>query len=66
MINETESAVKCLRTRFTGPSYASPFLEPYLPLYDSIRDEPEFIELMDEIKAGRYHSPGITEKPTRQ
>jgi len=26
-----------------------PFLEPFLPYYDPIRDEPEFIELLAEL-----------------
>jgi hypothetical protein len=26
-----------------------PFLEPYLPFYDSLRDKPEFIEMLVEI-----------------
>jgi hypothetical protein len=26
-----------------------PFLEPFLPYYDSVRDSPEFIELLAEL-----------------
>ncbi len=42
-------AVRCLREGGTEPSRLIPFVEPYLPFYDSIRDEPEFIELLAEI-----------------
>jgi len=50
MVKATTAAVNCIRTGLKDPSYATPFLEPYLPFYDSIRDEPEFIELLDEIE----------------
>jgi len=31
------------------PSGVNPYVEPYLPFYDAIRDEPEFIELLADI-----------------
>jgi len=31
------------------PSAVNPFLEPYLPFYDSLRDKPEYIEMLIEI-----------------
>lgn len=49
MIAATEAAVNCLRDGQVEPSTVHPFLEPYLPFYDSIRDQPEFIEMVAEI-----------------
>ncbi len=49
MIAATESAVKCIRDGLIEPSHVTPFLEPYLPFYDSIRDQPEFREMLAEI-----------------
>ena len=49
MAGATEEAVECLRESFEEPSYAVPFLDPYYPQYDLIRDEPEFVELVAEI-----------------
>ena len=48
--NAVESAVDCLRRVLTEPSSAVGFLEPRMPEYDSIRDEPAFIELLGEIE----------------
>ena len=44
------AAVDCLRKAFAEPSSAHPFLEPYLPYYDSIRDDPAFTELLAELE----------------
>jgi TolB-like protein/Tfp pilus assembly protein PilF len=49
MAGATVEAVECLREAFEEPSYAAPFLDPYYPQYDLIRDEPEFVELVAEI-----------------
>lgn len=49
MAGATVEAVKCLRESFEEPSYAMPFIDPFYPHYDSIRDEPEFVELVAEI-----------------
>lgn len=43
------AAVECIRTALIEPSRVAPFYEPYLPYYDSIREEPEFIGLLAEI-----------------
>ena len=43
------AAVDCLGTAFEPPSLGMPFLEPDLPYYDSIRDDPQFVELQTEI-----------------
>ncbi len=49
MAGATVEAVECLRESFEEPSYALPFLDPYYPHYDLIRDEPEFVELVAEV-----------------
>ena len=51
MIEATYAAAKCIRDGVDEASYIAPFLEPYLPYYDSIREEPEFVELLAEIDA---------------
>lgn len=48
-IGASREAVKCLRRSFEEPSYAMPFIDPFYPHYDSIRDDPEFVELLAEI-----------------
>ncbi len=40
------------RTGQKLPSFVVPFIEPYMPYYDPIRESPEFAELMAEIEAG--------------
>jgi TolB-like protein len=42
------AAVDCLREAFTKPSSAFPFLEPLLPYYDPVRNDPAFVELLAE------------------
>jgi hypothetical protein len=49
MIAATEAAVKCIRDGLAEPSHVTPFFEPYLLFYDSIKDQPEFIEMLDDI-----------------
>jgi hypothetical protein len=43
------ATVECFRAAFDEPSYVLPFLEPFMPFYDAIRHDPEFVELMAEI-----------------
>lgn len=43
------AAVECIRDSLANPSNVFPFLEPLLPYYDPIREEPEFIELLAEL-----------------
>ena len=50
MVGATADVVNCLRRAFTEPSDAQPFLEPFLPYYDPVRDEPAFIELLTEFE----------------
>ena len=45
-----EEATACIREALRAPSFAMPFLEPYLPYYDGIRDAPIFIELLRELE----------------
>jgi len=49
MAGAAQAAVDCLREALSKPSNVYPFLEPFLPYYDSIRDEPAFVELLAEI-----------------
>lgn len=49
LIAATRAAVNCIRDGLGEPSYVVPFLEPYLPFYDSFRDEPEFRKLVNDI-----------------
>ena len=51
MARATAAAVKCIRTGLAEPSFIMPFMEPFLPYYDSMRDKPEFVELLAEIEA---------------
>ena len=51
MVAATEQAVDCIRTGLVEPSNVTPFIEPFLPYYDSIRDEPLFVELIADIDA---------------
>jgi hypothetical protein len=51
MAGAAAAAVDCLRKAFAEPSNAHPFLEPYLPYYDPIRDDPAFIDLLAEIES---------------
>ncbi len=46
----TLETVECLRDALEEPSNVMPFIDPFYPYYDLIRDEPEFIELLAEIE----------------
>ncbi len=50
MAAATTAAVQCIRTGLVEPSLVMPFMEPYLPYYDLIRDEPEFVGLLADIQ----------------
>ncbi|MGK2924213.1 MAG: winged helix-turn-helix domain-containing protein [Lysobacterales bacterium] len=45
------AAVECIRSGLAEPSLVMPFVEPFLPYYDSIRNEPAFVDLVTEIQA---------------
>ena len=49
MVTASDAAVKCIRVGLDQASFIIPFWEPYLPYYDAIRNEPEFIEMLLEI-----------------
>jgi TolB-like protein len=44
-----EAAVECIREGLQEPSAIMPFFEPYVPLYDPVRDAPVFVELLEEL-----------------
>ena len=54
MAEAAAEAVECLRESFEQPSWAMPFLDPYYPYYDLIRDTPEFVKLLTEIDAASH------------
>jgi TolB-like protein len=45
----SEAAAKCIRDGLEQPSSILPFIEPHLPYYDPVRNEPEFIALVEEL-----------------
>ena len=47
--HQATATVECIQSSLTEPSYEIPFIEPYLPYYDSIREEPEFVEFLAEL-----------------
>ncbi len=49
MAGATAAAVNCIRSGLTEPSLVMPFMEAYLPYYDPIRNEPEFVALLAEL-----------------
>ena len=51
MAAAADAAVDCLRTALSEKSMVMPFLDPYLPFFDPIRDEPVFLELLAELEA---------------
>jgi tetratricopeptide (TPR) repeat protein len=52
-----EAAVQCLHQGLEQPSGIMPFIEPYAPFYDPIRDTPVFVELVEEL-ANQAPLPG--------
>jgi TolB-like protein/DNA-binding winged helix-turn-helix (wHTH) protein/Flp pilus assembly protein TadD len=44
------AAVECLRSGLVEPSQVTPFIEPFLPYYDSLRSDPGFVEFLAEIQ----------------
>jgi hypothetical protein len=49
MAGAAAAATDCIRNALSEPSFVMPFVEPYLPYYDAIRDEPEFVDLLSEL-----------------
>ena len=50
MAGSASAAVDCLREGFVEPGFVIPFIEPALPYYDAIRDDPGFVTLLGELK----------------
>jgi TolB-like protein len=50
MVGALESTVDCLRRVLTKPSAAQYFLEPMLPYYDVMREEPMFVEMQADFE----------------
>ena len=50
MAGATVAATECIRTSLVEPSAVMPFVEPFLPYYDSIREQAEFVDLLTEIQ----------------
>ena len=44
------TAAECLRSGLAEPSQVTPFIEPSLPYYDSVRDDPRFSEFLAEVE----------------
>lgn len=57
MVAATQAAVQCIRDGLAEPSEVMPFLEPYLPFYASIRDEPAFVEMLEDIDKEALRGP---------
>jgi TolB-like protein/DNA-binding winged helix-turn-helix (wHTH) protein/lipoprotein NlpI len=53
MIAATRAAVQCIRDGLGEASFIAPFFEPYLPFYDSLRDEPAFFQMLLDIDGQR-------------
>jgi len=49
MAGATAAAVNCIREGLAEPSLVMPFMEAYLPYYDPIRNEPEFVALLADL-----------------
>lgn len=52
MAGVAPAAVDRLRSTFAEPSLAHPFIEPSLPFYDAIRDDPPYSALLAETRGG--------------
>jgi hypothetical protein len=50
MAGAAEAAVECIREGLGEPSGIMPFFDPYVPLYDPVRDDPVFIEFVEELQ----------------
>ena len=46
------AAVECLRSAFEEPSRAHPFIEPFLPYYDAIRNDSMYLGFLSELRRG--------------
>jgi TolB-like protein/tetratricopeptide (TPR) repeat protein len=53
MAAATDAAVQCIKQGLKQATLIMAFWEPYLPFYDPIRDQPEFLEMLTEIDRRR-------------
>ncbi|WP_162300114.1 winged helix-turn-helix domain-containing protein [Kineobactrum sediminis] len=49
IVEAVAAALECLRSGLMEPSRVMPFLEPFLPYYDLMRNEPRFVEFLAEL-----------------
>jgi hypothetical protein len=63
MAGSAEAAVECIRTGLEEPSHVAPYLEPWLPNYDRIRDDPAFVALLDELEGAGHKPSAAVEQP---
>lgn len=49
MVAATDAAVQCIKKGLKQATLIMAFWEPYLPFYDPIRDQPQFIAMLTEI-----------------
>ena len=45
------ATLECLRSALEEPSRVIPFIEPFLPYYDSIREDPRFVEFVAKLNS---------------
>jgi hypothetical protein len=50
MAAAVSAAVECVRSGLSELSFVMPFVEPFLPYYDSMRNDPGFVEFLAEIQ----------------
>jgi len=49
MAGAASAAVECIRSGLAVPSLVMPLIEPGLPYYDTIRDDPAFVDLLEDL-----------------
>ena len=52
MAAAASAAVECLRSALVEPSQAHPFIEPFLPYYDAIRNDSMYLGFLSELRRG--------------
>jgi hypothetical protein len=49
MADVVAATLDCLRSALAEPSLVMPFLEPLLPYYDAMRDEPRVVDFIARL-----------------